>query len=160
MALNLIYSNNTCINRRRRPIVLESKAKSLIIAQAALDKKADDVLILHVAPLTSIADYLVLCSADSDRQVRAIADHIEKTLAAQHIRPLSLEGLSVSQWVAMDFDDVIVHIFRTDLRQIYTLERLWGDAKRVKIPPERVTVLPEPVPTPKKRPARRAAKSR
>lgn len=102
----------------------------------------------------------MLCSADSDRQVRAIADHIEKTLAAQHIRPLSLEGLSVSQWVAMDFDDVIVHIFRTDLRQIYTLERLWGDAKRVKIPPERVTVLPEPVSTPKKRPARRAAKSR
>jgi ribosome-associated protein len=157
--LNPIYSNNICINRRRRPIALESKAKSLIIAQASLDKKADDVLILHVAPLTSIADYLVLCSADSDRQVRAIADNIEKALAEQHIRPLSLEGLSISQWVAMDFGDVIVHIFRTDLRQVYMLERLWGDAKRVKIPTERVEVLPEPVQTTKKRPARRAAKS-
>ncbi|HET7059194.1 MAG TPA: ribosome silencing factor [Nitrospiraceae bacterium] len=130
------------------------------MAQASLDKKADDVLILHVAPLTSIADYLVLCSADSDRQVRAIVDHIEQTLAEQHIRPLSLEGLSISQWVAMDFGDVIVHVFRTDLRQIYTLERLWGDAKRVKIPTERVTVLPEPVQTVKKRTPRRAAKSR
>ncbi|MDQ6733400.1 MAG: ribosome silencing factor [Nitrospirota bacterium] len=157
--MNPIYSNNTCINRRRRPIALESKVKSLIIAQASLDKKADDVLILHVAPLTSIADYLVLCSADSDRQVRAIADNIEKALAEQHIRPLSLEGLSISQWVAMDFGDVIVHIFRTDLRQVYMLERLWGDAKRVKIPTERVAVLPEPVQTTKKRPARRAAKS-
>ena len=132
----------------------------MIIAQAALDKKADDVLILHVAPLTSIADYLVLCPADSDRQVRAIADHIEKTLAEQQVRPLSLEGLALSQWVAMDYGDVIVHIFRTDLRHIYTLERLWGDAKQVKIPTERVTVLPEPLDTTKKRPARRAAKSR
>ena len=158
--MNLIYSTNSCINRRRRPIVPESKAKSLIIAQAALDKKADDVLILHVAPLTSIADYLILCSADSDRQVRAIADHIKKTLDEQQVRPLSLEGLALSQWVAMDYGDVIVHIFRTDLRQIYTLERLWSDAKRVKIPTERVTVLPEPLDAAKKRPARRAAKSR
>ena len=132
----------------------------MIIAQATLDKKADDVLILHVAPLTSIADYLVLCSADSDRQVRAIADHIKKILDEQQVRPLSLEGLALSQWVAMDYGDVIVHIFRTDLRQIYTLERLWSDAKRVKIPTERVTVLPEPLGTAKKRPVRRAAKSR
>jgi ribosome-associated protein len=151
---------HTCISRRRRPIVLESKAKSLVIAQASLDKKADDVLILHVAPLTSIADYLVLCSADSDRQVRAIAEHIEKTLAAEKIRPLSLEGLSTSQWVVMDFADVIVHIFRTDLRQVYTLEKLWGDAKRVKIPTERVTLPADTDQTLKKRPVRRATKSR
>ncbi len=151
---------HTCISRRRRPIVLESKAKSLVIAQASLDKKADDVLILHVAPLTSIADYLVLCSADSDRQVRAIADHIEKTLSAENIRPLSLEGLSTSQWVVMDFADVIVHIFRTDLRQVYTLEKLWGDAKRVKIPTERVTLPADTEQTLKKRPVRRATKSR
>jgi ribosome-associated protein len=151
---------HTCISRRRKPIVLESKAKSLVIAQAALDKKADDVLILHVAPLTSIADYLVLCSADSDRQVRAIAEHIEKTLAMEKIRPLSLEGLSTSQWVVMDFADVIVHIFRTDLRQVYTLEKLWGDAKRVKIPTERVTLPADTDQTLKKRPVRRATKSR
>jgi ribosome-associated protein len=152
--------NNTCISRRRRPIVLESKAKSLVIAQASLDKKATDVLILHVAPLTSIADYLVLCSADSDRQVRAIADHIEQTLSEEKIRPLSLEGLSTSQWVVMDFADVIVHIFRTDLRQVYTLEKLWGDAKRVKVPTERVTLVTDPDQTLKKRPVRRATKSR
>jgi ribosome-associated protein len=152
--------SNTCISGRRRSIALESKAKSLLIAQASLDKKANDVLILHVAPLTSIADYLVLCSADSDRQVRAIADHIDKTLSEQKIRPLSLEGLSTSQWIVMDYGDVIVHIFRTDLRQVYTLEKLWGDAKRVKVPTERVTLVTEPDQTLKKRPVRRATKSR
>ena len=152
--------SNTCISRRRRSIALESKAKSLLIAQASLDKKANDVLILHVAPLTSIADYLVLCSADSDRQVRAIADHIDKTLSEQKIRPLSLEGLSTSQWIVMDYADVIIHIFRTDLRQVYTLEKLWGDAKRVKVPTERVALVTEPDQTLKKRPVRRATKSR
>lgn len=132
----------------------------MVVAQVSLDKKANDVLVLHVAPLTSIADYLVLCSADSDRQVRAIADHIEKTLSDLKLRPLSLEGLSTSHWVVMDFGDVIVHIFRTDLRQHYALEKLWGDAKRVRIPSERVSVAAEPVQVVKKRPVRRATKSR
>jgi len=155
--LNPIYSINTFIGRRR-PIVPESKAKSLAIAQASLEKKANDVLVLHVAPLTSIADYLVLCSADSDRQVRAVADHIDGTLAAHKIRPLSLEGFSTSQWVVMDFADVIVHIFRTDLRKHYALEKLWGDAKRLRIPTERVPLVSEPIPTTKKRSVRRAVK--
>ena len=125
---------HTCISRRRRPIALESKAKSLVIAQASLDKKADDVLILHVAPLTSLADYLVLCSADSDRQVRAITDHIHSVLSGLGVKPLSVEGLSTSQWILMDFADVVVHVFRTDIREHYGLEKLWGDAKRVRLP--------------------------
>jgi ribosome-associated protein len=73
----------------------------------------------------------VLCSGGSDRQVRAIADHIDGSLAQQRIRPLSIEGTSTSQWVLMDYGDVIVHIFRTDVRAHYALERLWGDATRV-----------------------------
>lgn len=91
--------------------------------------------------------------------MRAIADHIESTLAEVKIRPLSLEGLSGSQWVVIDFADVIVHIFRTDLRQHYALEKLWGDAKRIRIPSERVPLVPEPVPVIKKRPVRRALKA-
>lgn len=115
-------------------IVPESKAKALAIATASLDKKADDVMVLDVGKLTSIADYLVLCSAGSERQVRAIADHIDGTLAAQRIHPLSIEGTSTSQWVLMDYGDVVVHIFRTDVRAHYALERLWGDAKHVPLP--------------------------
>ena len=83
-----------------------------------LDKKATDALILQVAPLTSVADYLVIGSADSDRQASAIADHIDGILSRSGSRPLSIEGKRSSQWVLMDFGDVIVHIFRQDVRSI------------------------------------------
>ena len=99
-----------------------------------LDKKATDVLILHVAKLTSVADYLVLGSADSDRQTRSIADHVDGILSQAGGGALSIEGKASSQWVLMDFGDVIVHVFRQDARQHYGLERLWADAKRVAIP--------------------------
>ena len=89
---------------------------------------------LDVGKLTSVADYLVLCSGGSERQVRAIADHIDGNLAQQRIHPLSIEGTSTSQWVLMDYGDVVVHIFRTDVRTHYALERLWGDAKQIRLP--------------------------
>jgi ribosome-associated protein len=99
-----------------------------------LDKKATDVLILQVAPLTSVADYLVIGSAESDRQASAIADHIDGILSRSGSKPLSVEGMRSSQWVLMDFGDVIAHIFRQDVRKHYALERLWADAKRIAIP--------------------------
>lgn len=99
-----------------------------------LDKKATDVLILYVAKLTSVADYLVLGSAESDRQTRAIADHVDGALSQSGSGALSIEGKASSQWVLMDFGDVVVHIFRQDARHYYGLERLWSDAKRVPIP--------------------------
>jgi ribosome-associated protein len=99
-----------------------------------IDKKATDVLILNVAKLTSVADYLVLGSADSDRQTRAIADHIDGELSRSGPGALSIEGKASSQWVLMDFGDVVVHIFRQDARHHYGLERLWADARRVPIP--------------------------
>jgi ribosome-associated protein len=77
----------------------------------------------------------VLCSGESDRQVRAIADHIDGVLSGQRHPPLSIEGLSTSQWILMDFGDVVAHVFRSDIRRHYGLERLWSDAKRVR-PPE------------------------
>ena len=99
-----------------------------------LDKKATDVLILHVAKLTSVADYLVLASADSDRQTRAIADHVDGVLSQSGSGALNIEGKASSQWVLMDFGDVVVHIFRQDARHHYGLERLWADGKRVAVP--------------------------
>ena len=121
----------------------ETKAKALAVAAAILDKKATDVLILHIAKLTSIADYLVIGSGESDRQARAIADHVGNVLKAQGHPPLSIEGASSAKWVVMDFGDVIVHIFQKDIREHYALERLWGDAGQVKVPEERaVKVAP------------------
>ena len=116
-----------------------------------LDKKATDTLILQVAPLTSVADYLVIGSADSDRQASAIADHIDGILSRSGSKPLSIEGTRSSQWVLMDFGDVIVHIFRQNVRKHYALERLWADAKRIAIPDELSATQPAGTPRPVKR---------
>jgi ribosome-associated protein len=116
-----------------------------------LDKKATDALILQVAPLTSVADYLVIGSADSDRQASAIADHIDGILSRSGSRPLSIEGTRSSQWVLMDFGDVIVHIFRQDVRKHYALERLWADAKRIAVPGAPSLAQPAVKPRPMKR---------
>ena len=101
-----------------------------------LDKKALDVQVLHVAPLTSLADYLVIGSAESDRQTRAIADSVADVLARVGQRPLSLEGTTSGQWVLIDFGDVVAHVFRQDTRSHYALERLWSDAQQIPVPGE------------------------
>lgn len=121
-----------------------------------LDKKALDVQVLHVAPLTSVADYLVIGSAESDRQTRAIADYIDGTLSRMGQRPLSIEGTTSGQWVLLDFGDVVAHIFRQDVRSHYALERLWNDAKQVPIPQD----APAPAAAPKRRSVVRKATAR
>ena len=123
-----------------------------------LDKKATDVLILHVAKLTSVADYLVLGSAESDRQARAIADHVDGMLSQAGSAPLSIEGKASSQWVLMDFGDVVVHVFRQDARQHYGLERLWADAKRVPLTAAALNgpIVQKPVPAKRDRATRQA----
>ncbi|MCE7964077.1 ribosome silencing factor [Nitrospirales bacterium NOB] len=123
-------------------MALEAKAKALAIASAILDKKATDVLILHIAKLTSVADYLVIGSGESERQARAIADHVSDLLTEQGEAPLSVEGASRAQWIVMDFGDVVVHVFQKDIREHYALERLWGDAGQVRLPEERVVKPP------------------
>lgn len=106
-----------------------------------LDKKALDVQVLHVAPLTSIADYLVIGSAESDRQTRAIADSVAEVLSRVGQRPLSLEGTTSGQWVLIDFGDVVAHVFRQDTRSHYALERLWSDAQQIPVPGEASTPI-------------------
>jgi len=91
-------------------------------------------VVLSVAKLTSVTDYLVLCSAETDRQVRAIAAHVDSTLSVKRVFPLSTEGASTGQWILIDYGDVVAHIFRTDTRQHYALEKLWSDARRVRVP--------------------------
>ncbi|BFU93121.1 MAG: Ribosomal silencing factor RsfS [Nitrospira sp.] len=117
-----------------RPSKATAKASALAVARAMLDKKALDVQVLHVAPLTSIADYLVIGSAESDRQTRAIADSVAEALSCVGQRPLSLEGTTSGQWVLIDFGDVVAHVFRHDTRSHYALERLWRDAQSIPIP--------------------------
>jgi ribosome-associated protein len=99
------------------------------IASLTLEKKATDVLILNLHPLTSMTDYFVICTGSSNTQVKAISEHLTQTLKKEKIRPLHIEGLSSHEWVLMDYISVIVHIFQPQKREFYALERLWGDAE-------------------------------
>ncbi|MBI67032.1 MAG: ribosome silencing factor [Candidatus Marinimicrobia bacterium] len=98
------------------------------IANLALAKKAEDVISLKVAELTSISDYFVICSASTDVQVKAIADGIRKGTETKAWR---IEGYEQLNWVLLDYIDVIVHVFRTSEREYYQIERLWADAKTI-----------------------------
>ena len=95
------------------------------IAQFALDKKAENVLSLNVKDLTNITDEFVICSSDTNIQVKAIADSIRKN--TDH-KPIRIEGYEHLNWVLLDYIDVIVHIFRTSERDYYNIEKLWADA--------------------------------
>ncbi len=99
------------------------------IGQLMLDKKGSDIVIMDLAGVTTMADFFVLCSADSDIQVKAIADHVQDSLAREGIKSWHIEGMSALSWVLVDFVDVVVHIYQPRARKFYGLERLWGDAK-------------------------------
>lgn len=104
------------------------------IVDAALDKKADDVMVLDLRGLCDFTDYFVICHGSSSRQVAAIADAIEERMAREDRAPKHVEGKRVGDWVLLDFIDVVVHVFLEEKRTFYGLERLWGDAPRVGVP--------------------------
>jgi ribosome-associated protein len=102
------------------------------IAALVLDKKALDVLILDVRGMTSYADYFVIASGDSERQVSAMAEHVEVTLKniENGWRPIGTEGHDTGHWVLLDYGEVVAHLFFTEVRAFYDLEGLWADAPR------------------------------
>jgi len=102
--------------------------------QAVLGRKALQVVALDVRELTSIADVFIICSGRSNRQVSAIAEHIERELRRHKIKPLSVEGTGEGHWVLMDYGNVIIHVFFESVREFYDLEGLWSDARRIPIP--------------------------
>lgn len=108
--------------------------KALLCTRAALEKKAIDLVVVDVGALTSIGDYLVICTGRSDRQVQSIAQAIEAALEAQSVRPISIEGMRRGHWVLLDYGDIIVHVFYQPVRGFYDLERLWEHAPRVQLP--------------------------
>ena len=102
-----------------------------LYVQAVLGKKAESVVVLDVRGLTSIADAFIICSGRSNRQVSAVAEHVERFLKKEGIRPLSVEGRKEGHWVLMDYGQVIIHVFYTETRFFYDLEGLWVDARRI-----------------------------
>ena len=115
--------------------------RTLLLTRLALEKKACDLVVMDVRGLTSIADYFIICSGRSDRQVQSIAQGLEENSAEHGIRPFAVEGTGRSHWVLMDFSDVIVHIFYEPVREFYDLDGLWGDAPKAKLPESYVKLV-------------------
>ncbi len=104
-------------------------------AAAALDRKARDLRVLELTEVSDFTDYFVICNGANARQVSSIAEAVERTLRANGVRPLHVEGSGRGQWVLLDYGDVVVHVFDAERRELYRLERLWSDA------PDRTTEL-------------------
>ncbi len=107
---------------------MDSKDLAHKITSLIFNKKGYDVKILDLRKLATFADYFVICSADSDTQVKAVADEIDKELRDEGIKYWHKEGYKALNWVLVDYVDVVVHIFKKDAREFYKLEKLWGDA--------------------------------
>ena len=99
--------------------------------RAAEDKQAIDMVVLDLRQATGFTDFFVICSGSNSRQIRAIADGVLTTLAADGVKPAHMEGYDRSEWVLLDYFDFVVHVFAPETRVFYGLERLWGNAERI-----------------------------
>ncbi|GFO67242.1 ribosomal silencing factor RsfS [Geomonas limicola] len=116
-------------------VVIPAEERAIKCAAFALDKKALNVKVLDISRISSIADYLVLASGRSDKQVQAIADSVKMGLKPFD-RTIDTEGLQEGRWVVMDYGDIIVHIFQEEVRAHYNLDELWERAPQLEIPEE------------------------
>jgi ribosome-associated protein len=103
-------------------------------ARAAYEKKATDVVVLDMRKIPSFTDFFLLCTSQNQRQMRAIAEAIEKALLEEGVRPAHIEGTESSEWILLDYFDFVVHIFTAPQRRFYGLDRLWGNAERIVVP--------------------------
>lgn len=134
---------------------MTAKTLAKKIALLALTKKAGDVIILDLRKVTDMADFFVVCSGDSDTQVKAIADAITDGMELEGAAAWHREGLTERQWVLLDYVDVVAHVFHKEARKFYGIEKLWGDAKTETVedtPP--VKPAEKPAPKAEKAPAK------
>ena len=122
---------------------MDSKQLVDKITDLIFNKKGYDIKVLDLRSLTTMSDYFVICSADSDTQVKAVADEVDKTLRDEGIRSWHKEGYQALSWVLLDYVDVVVHVFKKDSRAFYNLEKLWGDAPTINV--EDPAEKPKPV---------------
>lgn len=103
------------------------------VAELSLEKKGEQVRILDLRKLTTVTDFFVIITADSERKAKAVSEHIIDELKKEDERPLHVEGLESLRWVLIDYVDVVVHVFLPDERRFYDLESLWSDAEVVEV---------------------------
>jgi ribosome-associated protein len=114
---------------------MDSRKLAGLCRELAENKKAENIVVLDLRKLSSITDYFVICTGTSEPHLRAIVDEIREHLEEDHhLTPRGMDGSINTAWVVMDYFDVIVHVMRADVRELYNLEDLWGDAPRVRVP--------------------------
>jgi len=118
---------------RKKSTTGEPHALARQVADLALTKKAEDVVMLDLGKVSAAADYFVVASGSSDIQVKAIVDAIVDGLDAAGIRVWHVEGYANGRWVLIDLVDVVVHVLHKEAREFYALERLWGDAPKTRV---------------------------
>lgn len=123
------------------PKGIDSRQRALLCLNACLEKKAKDLTLLKVTELAAFSDYFIICSGATDRQVRAIAAAIQENLKKQEILPLGIEGEAAGNWVLLDYDDVIIHVFLESVRGFYDLERLWSEAPQMHVAEETLSLM-------------------
>ena len=116
-------------------MILQSKDWALIAAEAASDKKAEDIVAIEVREMLVITDFFVIATGATGIQVRAIADEIEDQLRLRGgIKPIGREGAEEGKWLLLDYGDLVIHVFQAEERAFYRLEKLWSDAPYLKLP--------------------------
>jgi len=111
--------------------IINSEQLAQTIARIADEKKADDILVIDLRGISTFTDFFVICSGNSEPHLKAVAAELSDRLRTEHqLRPMSIDGVPGSQWVVADYIDVIVHIFTSEKRKLYSLEDLWSDAPR------------------------------
>jgi len=109
-------------------------ARAQQIAEAIWDKKGDDVVARHVREIAQYTDDMIICTARSDRQAMAIADHVEEALRKQRgEKPIAVEGRRNGHWILLDYGDFVVHVFVRPVRAYYELDRLYADSPRIQL---------------------------
>ena len=111
----------------------EERAKAEAIAKVLSDKKGMDVAVIDISPKASFADFFVLASWGSDRQVAALVESVEDLMEPQGVFPKSVEGRKTSGWILMDYGDVVVNVMTPEMREKYNIERIWGDCELTEV---------------------------
>lgn len=112
---------------------MEETNRLSVILKSADDKKAFDIKLLDITELTTIAKYFVICSGNSDVQVKSIADEIEEKMFENGLKFMQKEGHRGGRWIILDYNDIIVHVFHKEERSFYNLDKLWIDSKNIDI---------------------------
>lgn len=109
----------------------EAKKMALLAVNAMEEKKAEDIKILDIEKISTLADYFLIASGTNRNQVQAMADEVEETLGRAGIEPKHIEGYAAANWILMDYGDIVIHIFDEENRLFYDLERIWRDGNAV-----------------------------